>query len=526
MNHTKLLTSALCTAMLLSACGGGTSSAPAGTQAKSTAPGTLLQNPAPRLVSLSAADFAAALKSAPTGVELLQLLPNNTTPCGVDVQYIQYNTVDGKGNPAVSSGALMTPNGTAPQCTGARPVVLYAHGTTFNQNYNIANWTDQTNPASGEGTLIAAMFAAQGYIVVAPNYVGYDSSKTSYHPYLVEKQQSQDMINSLQAARAALPNNLNKTVTDSGKLFITGYSQGGYVALATQKAMDAAAATDPTMKVTAGAPGSGPYALSAMVDFIFTGHPDLGGPQLATMLITGYQNSYGDVYSQPSDVYTASLASAGVASILPFAANDSAAQLALIPQTSLFSATFSAIPGVTPAVTGTPFDSLFAIGFGDPSLINNNYRLSFLADALGASIDPFIATGGTSIAGPSATAPSNAMRAHLVANDLRGYLPASPTLLCGGDADPVVFFFNSQIMHAEWLSVLPPAYAAYYPLVDLAASPTVGDGFDQLRGAYAYIQSGIASSQGQMAAVEATHGTEAPLCMAAALGFFTQVLGG
>ena len=32
--------------------------------------------------------------------------------------------------------------------------------------------------------MIAAMYAAQGFIVVAPNYAGYDISTLGYHPYL------------------------------------------------------------------------------------------------------------------------------------------------------------------------------------------------------------------------------------------------------------------------------------------------------------------------------------------------------
>jgi hypothetical protein len=49
------------------------------------------------------------------------------------------------------------------------------------------------------------MFAAEGYIVVAPNYVGYDTSTLGYHPYLNADQQSKDMIDALTAARSALP---------------------------------------------------------------------------------------------------------------------------------------------------------------------------------------------------------------------------------------------------------------------------------------------------------------------------------
>jgi len=522
MKQYQLLASALCASVLLSGCGSGTSSAPAGTQGSAATPGTLLQNPAPRLVSLSAADLAASLGASAAGQGLLKVA--GAPACGVDVQYFKYSTVDGTGKAgATASGALMVPNGTAAQCTGARPIVLYAHGTTFNQNYNIANWADTTNPASGEGSMIAAMYAAQGYIVVAPNYVGYDSSNVAYHPYLVEAQQAADMINSLQAARTALPGILNKGVTDSGKLFITGYSQGGYVAMAAQKAMDAKfAAGDTTMKVTAAAPSSGPYALAAMIDYIFAGHPNLGGPYLATMLMTGYQNSYGDIYANASDVYTDTLASAGIATLLPYGANDSAAQLGLIPQTALFSATFPAIPGITPAVTGNQsIDQLSAIGFGDPSLLNNTFRLAYLMDA-GANPDGLDMT--TWQGGPSTTT-TYAARKHFAANDLRGYFPIEPTLLCGGANDPTVYFFNSVVMKAQWTAAGLPAQG--FPLVDLAAAPTVGDGFDAARGGFQQLQTSVFTAAGggvagQTAVLESTHGNEAPFCLAAARGFFSQ----
>ena len=47
-----------------------------------------------------------------------------------------------------------------------------------------SNIADITNPSNTEGVLIAAMFAAQGYIVVAPNYAGYDISTLGLSPVL------------------------------------------------------------------------------------------------------------------------------------------------------------------------------------------------------------------------------------------------------------------------------------------------------------------------------------------------------
>ncbi|MGX7835761.1 hypothetical protein ACWKSR_11485, partial [Campylobacter fetus subsp. venerealis] len=90
-----------------------------------------------------------------------------------------------------------------------------AHGTSADKNLNLA---DITNPDNGEGVLITAMFAAHGFIVVAPNYAGYDTSSLPYHPYVNADQQSKDMIDALAAARAALPHTMSSATSDNGKL--------------------------------------------------------------------------------------------------------------------------------------------------------------------------------------------------------------------------------------------------------------------------------------------------------------------
>jgi len=42
--------------------------------------------------------------------------------------------------------------------------------------------TNLQGDPNGEALIMAAVFASQGYIVVAPNYAGYDSSTLPYHP--------------------------------------------------------------------------------------------------------------------------------------------------------------------------------------------------------------------------------------------------------------------------------------------------------------------------------------------------------
>jgi predicted dienelactone hydrolase len=281
-----------------------------------------------------------------------------TPTCGVDIYHIEYNTVGGKGEKTTSSAAMMVPTGAAAGCTGPRPIVLYAHGTQTDKTADLA---DIQNPNNAEGALIAAVFAAHGYIVVASNYAGYATSSLPYHPFLNGDQQSKDMIDALAASRAALPSTPSSATSDNGKLFISGYSQGGYVAMATHKALQAAG-----VAVTASAPMSGPYALEAFGDAIFYGSVDIGSTVFGAMVTSSYQHSYGNLYTQPTQVFEAAYAPNIAADILP-----SATPIATLfadkklPQTALF----NSITPVTgnaqlDAALAVPTNPVFALGFG------------------------------------------------------------------------------------------------------------------------------------------------------------------
>ena len=443
---------ALLCAALLAACGGGGSNAPTGTQNLTPLRGALMQSPPPRTASLTVSDFTAMLNSNSTGQQLVALA--GAPKCGVDVQYLQYGTVGGANEKTTASAVLMVPTGSNSACTDARPIVEYAHGTNITRSYNLANLTDPSNAAYNEAVSLAAIYAAQGYIVVAPNYAGYDSSPLPYHPYLNADQQSKDMIDALAAAKAALPT-LITPVTTNGRLFITGYSQGGHVAMATQRAMQ-----NLGIPVTGAAPLSGPYALAAQADATFYGMVDAGGTVFFPMIFTSYQMAYGGLYSQPTDIYNAVYAS-GIAGLLPGNYNfTTVISSGKLPQSALFSSTPPApqYASLTPIVTSTALDPLFALGV-DPTnyLINNTTRGAYLADAINhpdGVVNAFLAATNYM----PATNAGNALRIAAIKNDLRlglspspTWTPTSPTLLCGGNGDPTVFFsLNSQVMAGLW----------------------------------------------------------------------------
>ena len=522
---------AMAAAMLVAACGSDTQTSVVN---DSTTHGTLVESPPLRIASLDATAFAAELNSTTSGQALLQL--TGTPSCGVDFYYLKFYTTGAAGEATMSSGAMMVPTGAAGTCSGARPIVLYAHGTQADQTFNIA---DITNTSNTEGALVAAMFAAQGYIVVAPNYAGYDISTLGYHPFVNATQQSGEMLDILTAARTALPKTFSSATTDSGKLFVTGYSEGGFVAMATQKALQAAGTLP-----TAVAGMSGPYALEAFADAIFTGHVDIGSTEFAPLITSSYQHAYGNIYANATDVYSSSYPNA--ATLLPNTTpiatlyqNGDLPELALFDSTTPTMATYPslntalvdlmAVPTVNPAVPAT---EVWASGFGNPYLITNDYRVSYVVDAA-TNPDGALATPATY--GLAATAPVQTLRNALYKNDMRNgaWFPEEPTLLCGGENDPTVFFStNTQVMQAYWTAVVPaPAGALTVLDVDPATAPSgpfapiqVAFQAEEAATLQQLISSGLTQTQAEQEAIASYHTGVAPFCSLAARSFFDSVL--
>jgi hypothetical protein len=434
----------------------------------------------------------------------------------VDVHQIQYNTVGGAGEATTASGALMVPSGGAASCQGPRPILLYAHGTTTDRNFNIA---DLTNSENGEGLIIATIFAAHGYIVVAPNYAGYDTSTLAYHPYLNAEQSAGEMMDALSAARSALPTQFAPATIDNGKLFITGYSQGGHVAMATHRAMQAAG-----MTVTASGPMSGPYTLAAFGDAIFFGQVSSSAPVVLTLTVNSYQRAYGNIYSNTTDIFEAKYAT-GIDTLLPSTTPRSTLFAeGKLPPDQLFSSTppDPAFAAFTPATMPANLAPVFARGFGPDNLITNNYRLAYLNDAQ-ANPD-----GGwpTTTTGLPAAAPGNTFRQALKTNDLRNWTPTSPMLLCAGDQDPTVFYLNTQLMQGYWATTgrNPPV-----TVLDIDSAKTDNDPYADLKTGFATFKdliaaaavAGGASDGGAAAVLDAYHSTLVPpFCLAAVRSAF------
>lgn len=507
--------------LMLAGCGGGGDSGGGfffppggggGGPAPDTGRGSLVGSPG-TVGRLSANEFRSLLQADDKGKALLQVAGAPT--CGVVLRNITYRTVGGAGEETTATAAVMVPTGTNAVCNGSRPIVLYAHGTTTARDYNIARWIDPNQPAAAEGVIVAAMFAAQGYTVVAPNYAGYDASPLPYHPYLNADQQSKDMIDALKATRTALPLD---GVSDAGSLLVTGYSQGGFVALATHRAMQAAG-----QNVTASAPLSAPSAISLLIDYAFSGWPALGSTVFVPMITTSWQKQFGNVYNSTSDIYEAQYAptiETLLPSLTPLSTIIGAGQL---PQTALFPA--NGTPG--------PISPALSVFYGPNNLVRQSY-LTQAANDIAASPCPGNALPATSASLSTPTpldcSPSTGLRRAAVANDLRNWTPTRPVLMCGGDQDPTVNF-TSTLATAGYFRAkgVPPERLT---VLDLEQAGGAGDPYAAARAGLAQAKAQVyAATEGDDAAkaqavTVAYHGTLVPpFCLVSARGYFAGLLG-
>jgi hypothetical protein len=504
MKCRSLRLAAVCTAATLAGCGGGGTGHD--TPGQAVWQSGVLQGAPVLTVSLTAAQLKAQLQAGPARDQALLALAGDPV-CDVQVQAIQFSTQGGAHEQTTSSGALMVPGGSDPRCTGAKPLLLYAHATHAERSFNLARLDDTGNPAYEEALTLAALFATQGFVVIAPNYAGYDQSTLGYHPFLNAQQQSGEMIDAWNAGRDAL-SRVGSRVGAGLKIFLAGYSEGGYVALATLRAMQQSG-----VAVTAAMPMSGPYALAGELDANFAGQVRVGATLFGTLIATSYQKSYGTVYGSASELYEPAYAP-GIETLLPGAGTAALQGAGKLPASALFSGTppqapaGSGLQGALDAITpphGTAFDDVFAHGFGTDHLFTNSYRLAYLQD-LQAHPDQ----------------PMQGLRAAAKLNDLRGgWFPKAPTVLCGGGDDPTVSFAgNAAALRQQW-SQLP-----WVSVLDVDAQPDAVDpfvaeqlAFGALKGAM-QLDAQLNSSDPAWQVADNYHAAVFPFCASAARRFF------
>lgn len=150
-----------------------------------------------------------------------------------------------KDRSVAASGLLAIPAGVS----APKGMVMYLHGT------NATRALAPSQPDRVDGNEEAAVFAANGYYVVLPDYIGLGESKIP-HPYLLVRPQVDASVDLLRAVRQFAA---ERHLHWSSDLFLMGFSQGGQVVSGVHRALQRQGVEGYHLKGSVGI--AGPYDL-------------------------------------------------------------------------------------------------------------------------------------------------------------------------------------------------------------------------------------------------------------------------
>ena len=185
------------------------------------------------------------------------------------------------------SGAAFLPIGFNPE--EEYPILVFNHGTTFVRT-SAPSFKDQVN---NMGYLMSSL----GFIVLMPDYVGLGESQIM-HPYCHAESESDC---GWYLVKAFVDSQLELDVNHNGNLFISGYSQGGHVAMAMAKDL-LPASIENEVEIRAVAPLSGPYDMSGIQLPLTFEEISYSNPAYLFYILKGWNDVYGDLYTDFSDI--------------------------------------------------------------------------------------------------------------------------------------------------------------------------------------------------------------------------------
>lgn len=324
------------------------------------------------LGSRTAAEFK--ILAAASGYDI----PTSLFKYDVNLYKVTYNTTF-KGDAVVASGIVVIP-----QTSDSVSMLSLHHGTI------VAHSDAPTAQAfQSQDLLLYAALGSLGFVMVVPDYLGFGNTSFLTHPYYVESATVAAVVDNLKAAKELVS---TKGKIFNNKLFLAGYSQGGYVTMAVHKYFDQN--TVDGFKLIASFPAAGGYDVKKMQEYLFA-QSNYGDPFYIAYLAYAYKNTYN---------WTP-------------------------PLTDLFNEPYAGeIPG-------------FFFGDVTGSTINAN-----LSDSIALFVNPKFISGVDTSANYKYVA--DALRE----NSLIDWTPKTPMYMYHGDADVTVPYQNSQSVYNQLLS--------------------------------------------------------------------------
>jgi len=205
-----------------------------------------------------------------------------------DVYKVTYKTTY-KDAEIIASGLVVLP-----KTSVEVGMVSFHHGTITDHDDAPSN-TTETDPDA----LLYAALSSSGFITVIPDYLGFGSSSSILHPYYVEEYTATAVIDMLIAAKEL---SVEENVNFNKRLFLAGYSEGGYVTMATHKGIEEQGLDD--FELIASFPAAGAYDIAGMENHLLT-LDTYDDPSYIAYVIRAYELTYdfpdvrSDFFQQP-----------------------------------------------------------------------------------------------------------------------------------------------------------------------------------------------------------------------------------
>ena len=222
---------------------------------------------------------------------------NATNAFGYKAVKIVYNTLGQNDEPVVASGLLVIPSASAGYqayraSQGLPPFSVSMlnenHGTIFT-NAESPTKVEVTNGLPDYSTAVL-MTGVAGFASIIPDYIGYGDSNDIAHPYMLKKASARSSVDMIKASMKYMEDN---GVVLNHQLYVSGYSQGGYNAMAVGQSIEDGALTN--VNLMGVAPMAGPHAIADLGDITIDSNHTMMYPAFLGYLADSYAHYYNDI---------------------------------------------------------------------------------------------------------------------------------------------------------------------------------------------------------------------------------------
>ncbi len=221
--------------------------------------------------------------------------PHGDFVFGYKAVKIEYKTTDEKDQQVNSGGLLVLPITTPEFLAGYKALNKRDYSISLISDQHGTIFTKAQAPSSSEikdgkpNNQIATLFSSiYGFATLMPDYIGYATQDNHYHPFILEKSSASSTVDLIKATI----NYLNENhLPFNGQVFLSGYSEGGYVTMSAAKDIEL---NNKDIKLKAVAPMAGPYDLETLGMGALSAD-NMSFPPFLAYISDSYAKTYDDI---------------------------------------------------------------------------------------------------------------------------------------------------------------------------------------------------------------------------------------